>query len=251
VADASRNLRHDSAVGHVTGAARYVDDTAQRRKMLDCWPVMAPHARAKILRRDATKARQAPGVHGSVCWPRTCAGEKIIPGRCGTTSRCSRRTRFCFTGRSWRWWSGESVKACRAAAALVEVEYEPLPALVGLPAAVAAGSFHTEPHTLTRGDCAAALATAPERVDGEFDVRRTGAFLPRDARGRGRRRARTAAVTVNSSTQHPSEIQAIVAEVLHVPRNKVVVQAPRMGGGFGGKETQGNAFAALTSRSRR
>ncbi len=50
---------------------------------------------------------------------------------------------------------------------------------------------------------------------------------------------------VNSSTQHPSEIQAIVAEVLHVSRHKVVVQAPRMGGGFGGKETQGNAFAAL------
>ncbi len=50
---------------------------------------------------------------------------------------------------------------------------------------------------------------------------------------------------VNSSTQHPSEIQAIVAEVLHIARHKVIVQAPRKGGGFGGKETQGNAFAAL------
>ncbi|MDI1320167.1 MAG: molybdopterin-dependent oxidoreductase, partial [bacterium] len=54
-------------------------------------------------------------------------------------------------------------------------------------------------------------------------------------------------VLVNSSTQHPAEIQAIVAEVLHVARHKVVVQAPRMGGGFGGKETQGNAFAALVA----
>ncbi|MCX6955168.1 MAG: molybdopterin-dependent oxidoreductase, partial [Verrucomicrobia bacterium] len=54
-------------------------------------------------------------------------------------------------------------------------------------------------------------------------------------------------VLVNSSTQHPSEIQAIVAEVLHVARHKVVVQAPRMGGGFGGKETQGNAWAAFVA----
>ena len=61
-ADASRALRHDSAIGHVTGRALYVDDTAQRRPMLEVWPVMAPHARAKITRRDATKARACAGI---------------------------------------------------------------------------------------------------------------------------------------------------------------------------------------------
>jgi xanthine dehydrogenase molybdopterin-binding subunit B len=54
-------------------------------------------------------------------------------------------------------------------------------------------------------------------------------------------------VFVSSSTQHPSEIQTIVSEVLHLPRSRVVVQAPRMGGGFGGKETQGNTWAALAA----
>ncbi|HEY1111843.1 MAG TPA: xanthine dehydrogenase small subunit, partial [Opitutaceae bacterium] len=62
VDEASRGLRHESAVGHVTGRAQYVDDTAQRRPMLEVWPVLAPHARAKILRRDATAARAMPGV---------------------------------------------------------------------------------------------------------------------------------------------------------------------------------------------
>ena len=52
---------------------------------------------------------------------------------------------------------------------------------------------------------------------------------------------------IASSTQHPSEIQTIVSEVLHVPRHRIVVQAPRMGGGFGGKETQGNTWAALAA----
>ncbi|HET7537669.1 MAG TPA: xanthine dehydrogenase small subunit, partial [Candidatus Didemnitutus sp.] len=51
VEEATKQLRHDSAVGHVTGGARYVDDTAQRRPMLEVWPIMAPHARAKITRR--------------------------------------------------------------------------------------------------------------------------------------------------------------------------------------------------------
>ena len=54
-------------------------------------------------------------------------------------------------------------------------------------------------------------------------------------------------MSVQSSTQHPSEIQAVVSHVLHVPRHKIVVQSPRMGGGFGGKETQGNTFAALAA----
>ena len=54
-------------------------------------------------------------------------------------------------------------------------------------------------------------------------------------------------IFVCSSTQHPSEIQAVVSHVLHLPRNKVVVEAPRMGGGFGGKETQGNGWASLVA----
>ncbi len=244
VADASRNLGHESAVGHVTGRALYVDDTAQRRKMLDCWPVCAPHARAKILRRDATKARQALGIHAVLL-------AEDIPGENNTgpvrhDEPLLATDEVLFHGQIVAWVVGESLATCRAAAALVEVDYEPLPAIIGLPAAIAAGSYHTEPHTLKRGDAATALAAAAEKLEGEFEFGGQEHFYL-ETHAVWAEAGEEGAVLVNSSTQHPSEIQAIVAEVLHLARHQVVVQAPRMGGGFGGKETQGNGFAALVA----
>ena len=244
VTDPSRNLGHESAVGHVTGRALYVDDTAQRRKMLDVWPVCAPHARAKILRRDATKARQALGVHAVLL-------AEDIPGENNTgpvrhDEPLLADKEILFHGQMVAWVVGESLAACRAAAALVEVDYEPLPAVIGLPAAMAQESYHTEPHGLKRGDVATALATAPARLEGEFEFGGQEHFYL-ETHAAWAEAGEDGTVLVNSSTQHPSEIQAIVAEVLHLARHKVVVQAPRMGGGFGGKETQGNAFAALVA----
>jgi xanthine dehydrogenase molybdopterin binding subunit/xanthine dehydrogenase small subunit len=244
VEDATRKLRHESAVGHVTGGARYVDDTAQRRPMLAVWPVMSPHAHAKILRRDATKARRAPGV-AAVLLAEDIPGENNTgPVRHDEPLLATDVVQF--QGQVVALVVGESLEACRAAAALVEVDYEPLPAIVGIPAAVAADSYLTEPHTLTRGECAAALASAPLKVDGEFSFGGQEHFYL-ETHAAWAEAGEDGTVLVNSSTQHPSEIQAIVAEVLHVARNKVVVQAPRMGGGFGGKETQGNAWAALVA----
>jgi xanthine dehydrogenase molybdopterin binding subunit/xanthine dehydrogenase small subunit len=242
--DPSRQLTHESAVGHVTGRAIYVDDTAQRRRMLDCWPVCAPHAHAKILRRDATKARQAAGVH-AVLLAEDIPGENNTgPVRHDEPLLATNEVQF--HGQLVAWVVGESLAACRAAAALVEVDYEPLPAIIGLPAAIAANSYHTDPHVLTRGDAAAALTAASARLDGEFSFGGQEHFYL-ETHAAWAEAGEDGAVLVNSSTQHPSEIQAIVAEVLHLPRHKVVVQAPRMGGGFGGKETQGNAFAALVA----
>jgi len=244
VTDASRNLGHESAVGHVTGRALYVDDTAQRRPMLDVWPVCAPQARAKILRRDATKARQALGIHAVLL-------AEDIPGENNTgpvrhDEPLLAQEEVCFHGQIVAFVVGESLAACRAAAALVEVDYAPLPAVIGLSAALAQNSYHTEPHVLQRGDAAAALAAAPEKLEGEFEFGGQEHFYL-ETHAAWAEAGEDGTVLVNSSTQHPSEIQAIVAEVLHLPRHKVVVQSPRMGGGFGGKETQGNAFAALVA----
>ncbi|MDI1336518.1 MAG: xanthine dehydrogenase molybdopterin binding subunit [Lacunisphaera sp.] len=244
VEDPSRALGHESAVGHVTGRAMYVDDTAQRRKMLDCWPVCAPHARAKILRREATQARQALGIHAVLL-------AEDIPGENNTgpvrhDEPLLAQDEILFHGQMVAWVVGDSLAACRAAAALVEVDYAPLPAVIGLPAAIAQDSYHTEPHALARGDVVAALAAAPAKLEGEFEFGGQEHFYL-ETHAAWAEAGEDGSVLVNSSTQHPAEIQAIVAEVLHVARHKVVVQAPRMGGGFGGKETQGNAFAALVA----
>ena len=244
VPDASRALGHESAVGHVTGRAMYIDDTAQRRPMLECWPVCAPQARAKILSRDATAARLAPGI-ACVLLAEDVPGENNT-GPIRHDEPLMADKEILYHGQVVAWVVGDSLGACRAAAALVKVEYEPLPAIVGLPAAIAQNSYHTEPHTLTRGDCAAALAAAPLRIEGEFAYGGQDHFYL-ETQAAWAEAGEDGTVTVNSSTQHPSEVQAIIAEVLHQPRHKVVVQAPRMGGGFGGKETQGNAFAAIVA----
>ena len=141
---------------------------------------------------------------------------------------------------------GNSIKECRAAAALVEVDYEPLTPILGIKEAIAQESFLTDPHTLKRGDCEKALAAAPHRLEGElssggqehFYLETHAAWAEPGEKG---------TLFVCSSTQHPSEIQTILSELLGAPRNSIVVQAPRMGGAFGGKEVQGNTFAALVA----
>ncbi|MCR6654343.1 MAG: xanthine dehydrogenase molybdopterin binding subunit [Opitutus sp.] len=242
--DATRTLRHESAVGHVTGGARYVDDIAQRRPMLTLWPVMSPHARAKILRRDISKARHAPGVV-AVLLAEDVPGENNT-GPARHDEPLLARDEVLFHGQVVAVVVGESIAHCRAAAALVEIDYEELPAIVGLPAAIAAGSYHTDPHAIRRGDCAATLARAPLRFDGEFSFGGQEHFYL-ETHAAWAEPADDGGVQIYSSTQHPSEIQAIVSEVLGCARHKVVVQSPRMGGGFGGKETQGNAWAALVA----
>jgi xanthine dehydrogenase molybdopterin binding subunit len=141
---------------------------------------------------------------------------------------------------------GRSIRECRAAAAAVVVEYEPLPPLIGIRDAVAANSFHSPPHTLARADAAAALAAAPLRMEGEFEFGGQEHFYL-ESQAAWAEAGEDGAVFVSSSTQHPTEIQTVVSDVLHVTRNRVIVQSPRMGGGFGGKETQGNAFAAMVA----
>jgi xanthine dehydrogenase molybdopterin binding subunit/xanthine dehydrogenase small subunit len=242
--DDSRALPHESGAGHVTGGALYADDLGQRRAMLDVWPVMAPHARARIVRRDATAARLASGVAAVLL-------AEDIPGQNNTgpvrhDEPLLATDEVYFHGQLVALVVGDSLRACRAAAALVEVEYEPLPAVLGIKPAIAQNSYHTDPHTLSRGDCAAALAAAPLRFDGEFEFGGQEHFYL-ETQAAWAEPVENGCVLVCSSTQHPSEIQAVVSEVLGITRNKVVTQAPRMGGGFGGKETQGNAFAALVA----
>jgi xanthine dehydrogenase molybdopterin binding subunit/xanthine dehydrogenase small subunit len=241
-ADASRALHHESARGHVTGTAQYVDDTAQRRPMLEAWPVCAPYARARITRRDATRARNAPGV-AAVLMAEDVPGQNDV-GTARHDEPLFAVDQVLYHGQIVALVVGETLAACRAAAAMVDVDYEPLTPILGVAAAVAAGSFLTEPHTLKRGDVEAALAAAPRRLDGEFfSGGQEHFYLETHAAWAEPGEAGT--LFVSSSTQHPSEIQTILSEVLAVPRNQIVVQSPRMGGAFGGKEVQGNTFGAL------
>ena len=243
--DATRDLPHESGDAHVTGRAQYVEDIALRRGgMLTLWPVCAPHAHARILGIDTSAAEKMPGVAAVLT-------AKDVPGV--NDVGCSRPDEILladetveFHGHMVAVIVGESKEACQAAARAVAVDYEPLEPVLTISDAIARDSFHTEPNFIRRGDAAAALAASPRRVEGVFELGGQEHFYL-ESHAAWAEVMPDGGVFVSSSTQHPTEIQIIVARVLGLQRNEVVVEAPRMGGGFGGKETQGNTWAALAA----
>jgi len=242
--DASRALHHESGKAHVNGTALYVDDLAQRRPMLEAWPVCSTHASAGITKRNADKARKAPGVV-AVLMAEDVPGMNNV-GTARHDEPLFASTEVLYHGQLIALVVGTSIKECRAAAALVEVGYEPREPILGIKEAISRNSFLTDPHTLKRGDVEKALASAPHRLDGEFSSGGQEHFYL-ETHAAWAEPGEKGTLFVCSSTQHPSEIQTIVAEVLGTQRNNIVVQAPRMGGGFGGKESQGNTLGALVA----
>jgi len=241
-----RELRHESAVGHVTGGAVYVDDQAMRRPMLELWPVTSKHAHARVTRVDTSKALAMPGVVRILTASDIPGVNDVGAIRHDETLLVPVGGEALFHGHMIAVVIADSYEAARRAAQAVEVDYEPLPAILTLAQAIEAGSYHTNPHTIRRGDVEAALASSPARLSGEIAIGGQEHFYL-EAQAAWAERGDDGDVFVVSSTQHPSEVQAIVSHVLGLTRHRVVVQAPRMGGGFGGKETQGASWAALTA----
>ena len=237
-------LKHESAIGHVTGRAVYTDEQHPPQGMLSVWPVASPHAHARVLRIDVSPALALPGVEAVL----TAAD---IPGQNNSGTILHDEPVIAaevvsFHGQSVAWVVAQDEATARAAAAKVVVEYEPLPAILSIDAALAADAFHMPSAQIVRGDAQAALADAPVLLEGElrvggqehFYLETQASWASVDSEG---------VVQLTSSTQHPSETQAIVAHVLGLPANQVVCRSLRMGGGFGGKETQANPYAAVVA----
>jgi len=241
---ASRPPAHESAHKHVTGESIYTDDFGARRHMLEVWPVCAPHARAKILKRDASDAKTMPGV-AAVLLAEDVPGLNDVGAVRHDEVLLADKEVF-YHGQIIALVVGESQEACRNAAAKVVVEYEPLPPILKIEDAIAQNSFHYEPNFIRRGDAQVALKSSPQVLEGEFSFGGQEHFYL-EMQAAYAEPGEDGSMFVMSSTQHPSEVQHIVAHLLHVPVNHVVVQSPRMGGGFGGKETQAATFAALAA----
>ncbi|TCO47819.1 xanthine dehydrogenase molybdenum binding subunit apoprotein [Kribbella antiqua] len=236
-------LPHESAALHVTGKALYTDDLVVRtRDVLHAWPVQSPHAHAEITALRVERAYDVPGV------VRVLTGADV-PGVNDAGVKHDEPlfpTEAMFYGHAICWVLGESLEAARLGAAAVEVEYKPLPSLVTVREAIAAGSFQGTGRHLSRGDVDEAFRDAEHVFHGEFEFAGQEHFYLEthvalslvDEAGQ---------IFVQSSTQHPSETQEIVGHVLGVPSHEVTVQCLRMGGGFGGKEMQPHGFAAIAA----
>jgi xanthine dehydrogenase large subunit len=249
---------HESGLKHTSGEALYVDDLPEPPGMLVGHVLLSPHAHARILSKDASRARQVPGVH-AILFAEDIPGEnQIAPVPVIHDEPLLAEGEVHCVGQLVALVVAESAAAARRAAALLEVKYEELPAVLSVKEAVEAGAFLPDarvpgvpeqfrvPHLIRRGEPEAVLATSPVRITGEcmtggqdhfYLETQVALAVPQE----------DGAVHVWSSTQHPSEVQILVAEVLGLPRHSVVVEVPRMGGGFGGKETQAAHFAALAA----
>ncbi|MGH3432854.1 MAG: xanthine dehydrogenase molybdopterin binding subunit [Thermocrispum sp.] len=234
---------HESAVLHVTGAALYTDDLVARTKdVLHAHPVQveATHARVTAIHTD--EALAAPGVVRVL----TAAD---VPGVNDAGVKHDEPLfpdELMFHGHAVCWVLAETWEAARVGAAAVRVDVEELPAIVTVTDAIAADSFQGSKPVIVRGDADAALRSSTHVFGGEFEfagqehfyleTHAALAYLDDDDQ-----------VFVQSSTQHPTETQEIVAHVLGRRSSEVTVQCLRMGGGFGGKEMQPHGFAAVAA----
>nr|WP_295470121.1 xanthine dehydrogenase molybdopterin binding subunit [Mesorhizobium sp.] len=238
--------RHDSAHKHVTGTAVYIDDMPEPAGLLHGCLGLCTVAHAKILSMDLDAVRMAPGVRLVLTGRDMPASNDISPtGRRDEPVLADGLVQF--HGQPIFAVIAETREQARRACRLAKVEYEELPFITDVGETDGRnGKMVTPPLKLERGDASSAIASAPRRISGQMRCGGQDHFylegqialaVPGEDQD----------VTVYSSTQHPSEVQHMVAHVLGVPSHAVTVEIRRMGGGFGGKETQGNQFAAIAA----
>ncbi|WP_312379716.1 xanthine dehydrogenase molybdopterin binding subunit [Stutzerimonas balearica] len=242
VTGVGKSVKHDSAPKHVSGEAVYVDDRLEFPNQLHVYARMSERAHARIVRIDTAPCYQIPGVAIAIT-------AKDVPGQLdigavmpGDPLLADGKVEFI--GQPVIAVAADSLETARQAAMAAIIEYEDLEPVLDVVEALHKKHFVLESHTHRRGDSATALASAPRRLQGSLHIggqehfyleTQVSSVMPTEDGG----------MIVYTSTQNPTEVQKLVAEVLGVPMNKIVIDMRRMGGGFGGKETQAAGPACL------
>jgi xanthine dehydrogenase large subunit len=237
-------IAHDSAELHVAGEARYVDDLAEPAGTLHGALGLATETHARILEMDLEPVRRARGVHAVLAAADIPGANNIGPVIADEPVFAAGRV--LYHAQPLFAVAADSVELARRAARLARVRYEPLAPVLTVDEALERGEFVLPTLRVARGEPEAALARAAARVKGRlrcggqehFYLEGQIAFAIPGERGE---------LLVHSSTQHPSEVQHLVAAALGVPDSAVTVELRRLGGGFGGKETQAAVFAVAAA----
>jgi xanthine dehydrogenase large subunit len=235
---------HDSARLHTTGQATYTDDIPEPRGLLHMAVGYSEKAHARIASLELDNVRSVPGVV-AVLLPADIPGENNFGPIVHDDPILAEGTAL-YAGHPLFAVLAETVDAARLGARAARIEYEELPAILDTDAAVGESSFVLPSREVTRGDPAGAIASAANRVRHRVTTPNQDQFylethialaVPGENGG----------LTVHSSTQHPDEVQALVARALGRDAKDVTVICRRMGGAFGGKETQAALFACLAA----
>ncbi len=238
------SLPHDSGPRHVAGSAVYIDDMPEPPGLLHVAFGMSAKAHARITRMDLSAVRAAPGVV-LVLSAEDVPGENDVSPVIHDDRLFADGEVYC-VGQSLFAVAATSIAAARAAANKAVVEYEEMPAAIDIATARAMDLTLEASQRMSRGDARAALATCPRRVQGQFAIGGQDHFYLEGQIALATPRE-DGDVHVWSSTQHPTEVQHLIARVLGKPDHCVTVEVRRMGGGFGGKETQASLFAAAAA----
>ena len=232
--------KHDSASSHVMGTATYVDDILKPQGTLHLAVGKSSHAHARVLSMDLSAVKAAAGVIDVITFKDLTAKTDIGPVFDGDPLMVDEITEY--VGQTLFVVVATSHRAAKKATLNAVIEYEPLPAVLTIDDALEQDYFVRPSHFMQRGDTEAALKNAPTRIAGHIHMLGQEHFylegqvsyvVPCDDGG----------LEVYTSSQHPSEVQQLVAEVTDLPFHAVNAIVRRMGGGFGGKETQAAAWA--------
>lgn len=243
---ASSSLRHESAHLHVAGEARYVDDMPTPPNAVHVALGLSSRAHARIISMDLGPVQAYPGVV-CVLSARDIAHHNQISSVGAGDEPLLAEDHVFFCGQPLFAVVAQTRHAARQAAVLARVEYEDLPAVLNIEQARAqGGALVCRSLEMTRGNAAQALANAPHRLAGQLAIGGQEHFYL-EGQAALAWPGEDGEMRICSSTQHPTETQHMVAHVLGCPNNLVTVEVRRMGGGFGGKETQANIVACLAA----
>ncbi len=238
------SIAHDSAAKHVSGEALYVDDLPEPPGLLHAYVRLSEHAHARINRLDVSEVASMPGVAAVTTAADIPGVNDVGPAFPGDPIFADGLVEYC--GQSLFAVAADSIAHARQAAARAVIEYDVLPPVLTVDAALEQQSFVLPTQVMARGDAAAALARAPRRLAGRLDVGGQEHFylegqvalaIPGE----------DGDMLVHSSTQHPSEVQHLVARALKLSDHSVVCETRRMGGAFGGKESQASLIACVAA----
>ena len=239
-----RSAKHDSAHLHVTGKATYIDDRPEMADQLHVGFGLSTQASAEIVSIDLDEVRNSPGVVAVITIDDIPGHKDIGPVFPGDMLLAAGKVDY--VGQPVFAVAATSHRLAREAATKARIEYRPLDKVLGVDMAMEQGSFVRPDHTMKKGDADTAIAQAPGQVSGEMTnggqehfylEGQIASVVPLE----------DGQLHVYTSSQHPSEVQKLVAEVIDVPLSKVVADVRRMGGGFGGKETQAAAPACIAA----
>jgi xanthine dehydrogenase large subunit len=234
------NIPHESAQAQVAGAATYVDDIAEVRGTLHAAPILSTVAHGRLRGVDASAALAMPGVQGVIL-------SKDIPGHPMLASFIGDEPIFAtdtvqHVGQVIGLVLADTVMQARHAARKVGLDIEPLPAILTIREALIQKSYVLPPVFVQRGDAGLALAQAAHTLSGTLEVGGQEHFYLEGQVAYALPQEQNQWV-IYSSTQHPGEVQHWVAHALGLDNHAVRVECRRMGGGFGGKETQAGHLA--------